>query len=453
MRHCHFVPPFVLQALAERTGDTELADLARSSLRTDERLRAERRQATPSPGGQRVERPHRTIYTADNTGSLPGRQVRAEGQPPVGDPAADEAYDGVGATWTLFHDAYDRDSFDDAGHPLDATVHYERGYANAFWDGRQLVFGDGDGRVFRRFTGSPDVVAHEFTHAVTQHTAGLAYDGQSGALNESVSDVFAALTVQRAMRQTADEASWLIGEQIFAPDVNAVALRSMKAPGTAYDDPRIGRDPQPATIDGYVETEDDNGGVHINSGIPNHAFYLAAAAIGGRAWEHAGAVWHAALTDARVGPRTDFTQWAAATVSAASRLFGESSPVAAAVRDAWSTVGVPPSLGTRTPTPTSGRQAPSGPEPGRGHRVTVRRSGGLTGITLERRIDTATAAGGGRVEQLLRHVPLAAAPTGTPQPDRYVFAIDVDGQTVQVHEPDVGPDLAELIDIVLHGDT
>jgi len=453
MRRCHFVPPFVLQALAEHTDDTELADLARSSLRTDERLRAQRQQATPSPGGQRVERPHRTVYTADGTGSLPGRQVRAEGQPPVGDAAADEAYDGVGATWGLFHDVYDRDSFDDAGHPLDATVHYERRYANAFWDGRQLVFGDGDGRVFRRLTRSPDVVAHEFTHAVTQHTAGLAYSGQSGALNESVSDVFASLTVQRALNQSAEEASWLIGEQVFAPDVNAVALRSMKAPGTAYDDPRIGSDPQPAGMDGYVETDDDNGGVHINSGIPNHAFYLAAAAIGGPAWEHAGAVWYAALIDPRVGPRTDFTAWAAATVSAASRLFGESSAVAAAVRDAWSAVGVPPMLGARATTPSGGEPAPPAPERRRGHRVTVRRTGGLTGITVERRIDTATAVGGGRVEQLLPQVPLGAAATGTPQPDRYVFAIDVDGETVHVHEPDVGPDLAELIDIVLRGDT
>jgi len=453
MSPCRFVPPFVLRALAERTDDTELAGLARGSLRTDERLRAQRQQVTPSPGRERDERPHRTIYTADNTATLPGRQVRAEGQPPVGDAAADEAYDGVGATWTLFHHAYARDSFDDAGHPVDATVHYERRYANAFWDGRQLVFGDGDGRVFQRFTGSADVVAHEFTHAVTQHTASLAYSGQPGALNESVSDVFAALTVQRAMGQPAAEASWLIGEKIFAPDVNAVALRSMKAPGTAYDDPRIGRDPQPATMGGYVETDDDNGGVHINSGIPNHAFYLAATAIGGRAWEQPGAVWYAALTDPRVGPRTDFSQWAAATVSAAARLFGESSAVAGAVRDAWSAVGVRPAPGARAPTPAGGQQAPSAPEPGRGHRVTVRRSGGLTGITLERRIDTATAAGGGRVEQLLRHVPPAAARTGTPQPDRYVFAIDVDGETVQVHEPDVGPDLAELIDIVLHGDT
>ncbi len=450
MDHCRFVPPFVLEALADRTDDTELADLARSSLRTDQRLRAQRQQAAPSRAGQRVETPRRTVYTADNGDSLPGRQLRAEGEPPVGDAAADEAYDGVGVAWTLFHDAYDRDSFDDEGHRLDATVHYERGYANAFWDGRQLVFGDGDGRVFQRFTGSPDVIAHEFTHAVTQYTAGLAYSGQAGALNESMSDVFAALAVQRALGQSADEASWLIGEQIFSPDVDAVALRSMKAPGTAYDDPRIGKDPQPATMAGYVETTDDNGGVHINSGIPNHAFYLAATTVGGPAWEHAGAAWYAALTDPRVGPHTDFAQWASATVAAAARLFGERSATAAAVRDAWSAVGVQP-LAETGPAPTVESQTPS--TGGRGHRVGVRRSGGLTGVTLERRIDTATAAGGDRVEQLLGQVPLGSAAVGEPQPDRFVFAIDVDGETVQVHEPAVGPGLAELIDIVLHGDT
>jgi hypothetical protein len=448
MDTCRFVPPFVLQAL-ERADDAELADLARSSLHTDERLRARRQQAAPSPGGQRVERPRRTVYTADGTSTLPGRVVRAEGQPPVRDPAADEAYDGVGAAWALFHEAYDRDSFDDAGHPLDATVHYERRYANAFWDGHQLVFGDGDGRVFQRFTAAPDVVAHEYTHAVTQFTAGLVYSGQPGALNESISDVFAALSVQRALGQAAEEADWLIGERIFSPGVDAVALRSMKAPGTAYDDPRIGKDPQPATMAGYVETSDDDGGVHINSGIPNHAFYLAATAVGGLAWEHAGAVWYAALTDPRVGPRTDFARWAAATVASAARLFGERSAVAGGVRDAWSAVGVQPET-DRRPSAPAGRPAPV-PSAG-GHQVTVRRSGGVTGVTLERGIDTATAAGGGRVEQLLPQVPLGSATVGAPQPDRYVFAIDVDGETVQVHEPEVGPELAELIDIVLHGD-
>jgi Zn-dependent metalloprotease len=371
MRHCQFVPPFVLEALADRTDDSDLAGLVRSSLQTDAMLRAQRLQAAPPPVDSDVERPRRTVYTADNTGSLPGRRVRSEGDPPTGDAAADEAYDGVGSAWALFHDAYSRDSVDDAGHPLDATVHYERNYPNAFWDGRQLVFGDGDGRVFERFTKAPDVIAHEFTHGVTQHTAALAYSGQSGALNESVSDVFAALTVQRALGQSADEASWLIGEQIFAPGVAADGLRSMKAPGTAYDDPRIGKDPQPATMAGYVETSDDNGGVHINSGIPNHAFYLAATTIGGHAWEQAGTVWYTALTDPRLGEHADFARWAATTVAVADRLFGARSDVAAAVRDAWSAVGVEPA-DLDAPAPAPPAPAPSPPDGrGRGREVTV----------------------------------------------------------------------------------
>ena len=164
-------------------------------------------------------------------------------------------------------------------------MHYGRGYDNAFWDGTQMVFGDGDGTVFNRFTIAVDVIGHELTHGVTEHTAALVYQGQSGALNESISDVFGSLVKQQALGQDAAAADWLIGAGLFTAQVKGVALRSMKAPGTAYDDPQLGKDPQPATMADYVETTDDNGGVHLNSGIPNHAFYLAATAIGGHAWE------------------------------------------------------------------------------------------------------------------------------------------------------------------------
>jgi hypothetical protein len=450
MSSCLFIPPYLLQSLAERTDDPDLAGRARATLDLDTLLREQRRAPGPRPADTSAERPRRTISTADNTERLPGTPLRTEGEPPTGDAAVDEAYDGVGATWTLFQEAYERDSFDDAGHPLDVTVHYGRDYANAFWDGRRLVFGDGDGQVFERFTQAMGVVAHEFTHGVTQHTAGLAYQDQAGALNESASDVFAALTVQRHRDETADQASWLIGEGIFTDAINGVALRSMKAPGTAYDDPRIGTDPQPATMADYVETDDDNGGVHINSGIPNHAFYLAATAIGGRAWEHAGAVWYAALTDPRVGEHADFARWAAVTVAAAERMFADRSGVLAAVRDAWSDVGVEiADLDVPAPPPAGPRPTPPGR---RGHAVAVRRSGGVTGATLERRIDTATTGHGARVEELLEEIPLRSLGSGEPQPDRFVFAIDIDGEMVHVQEPDVTPALAELIDLVLHGD-
>lgn len=139
-----------------------------------------------------------------------------------------------------------------------------------------MVFGDGDGEIFLDFTIPVDVIGHELTHGVTQYTANLTYFGQPGALNESMSDVFGSLIKQYTLGQTAADADWLIGAGLLAPRVTGKALRSMKEPGTAYDDDVLGKDPQPATMDGYVKTGRDNGGVHINSGIPNHAFYLVA---------------------------------------------------------------------------------------------------------------------------------------------------------------------------------
>ncbi len=280
------------------------------------------------------------ISDAAGTQDLPGRVVRREGDPSTQDPAADEAYDGLGATWDLFSAAYGRNSLDGRGLPLLATVHYGRDYDNAFWDGTQMVFGDGDGRYFRRFTLSLDVIGHELTHGVTELTAGLTYRGQSGALNESVSDVFGSLVRQRALGQSAQQADWLIGAELFTDAVHGVALRSMKAPGTAYDDPALGKDPQPAHMDHYVQTSDDNGGVHINSGIPNHAFYLAATAIGGDAWAGAGRIWYAALTGPGISADCDFATFAGLTLAAALAEFGDGSPEVTAVESAWREVGV-----------------------------------------------------------------------------------------------------------------
>ena len=281
----------------------------------------------------------RTISDTHSTEELPGDRVRGEGEDATGDPAADEAYDALGATYALYSEVFARNSVDGKGLPLDATVHYGRQYDNAFWNGERMVFGDGDGEIFTRFTISASVIGHELTHGVTQYSANLTYQGQSGALNESVSDVFGALVEQYAARQSADEASWLIGAGLFTERVQGTALRSMKAPGTAYDDDELGVDPQPATMAGYVTTSDDNGGVHLNSGIPNHAFYLAATQIGGQAWEGAGRVWYDALTT-RVGASDDFAAFARATTASAGDRFGPQSSQADAVAAAWVAVGV-----------------------------------------------------------------------------------------------------------------
>jgi Zn-dependent metalloprotease len=202
-----------------------------------------------------------------------------------------------------------------------------------------MVFGDGDNEIFRRMTASVSVIGHELAHGVTQFTAGLEYQGQSGALNESISDVFGALVEQYARLQTADEATWLIGYGLFTDAVEGNAIRSMKAPGTAYDDDVLGKDPQPDHMDGYITTRDDNGGVHLNSGIPNRAFYLTASAMGGNAWDEAGHIWYDTLTGG-LSSTADFASFARATTDAAAARFGTGSTEHDAVTAAWHTVGV-----------------------------------------------------------------------------------------------------------------
>ncbi len=284
--------------------------------------------------------PDRVISDAQGRTALPGVRVRGEEDPATGDSAVDEAFDGLGATFAFFWDAFERVGIDGVGGSLLATVHYGDRYDNAFWNGERMVFGDGDGEVFTGFTRSLTVIAHELGHGVIESAGGLVYAGQSGALNESIADVFGALTEQHALGQRADEASWLIGEGIFTDAVEGVALRSMSAPGTAYDDDVLGRDPQPGHMRDYVDTAADNGGVHINSGIPNRAFHLAATALGGHAWERAGRIWYQTLTGDAVRPTSDFADFAHATLDTAAHEYGEQSEEVAAVRSAWGDVGV-----------------------------------------------------------------------------------------------------------------
>ena len=349
---CGVVPPYLLEHLAavEDPRFKAAAEAARRSLRLDDPIRSlrfERRtSALPTlpvravPGQAAPGLTTRTISDAGQLQRRPGRTVRTEGQPPVADVAVNEAYTGLGDTHDLYWSRYQRDSIDGRGLPLDATVHYGRDYDNAFWDGERMVFGDGDGEVFNRFTISLSVIAHELTHGVTQYSANLAYQGQSGALNESVSDVFGALVEQYAAGQDTRSASWLIGAGLFTEQVQGQALRSMKAPGTAYDDDVLGTDPQPASMDGYIETEDDNGGVHLNSGIPNRAFYLVAEALGGNAWEAPGQIWYDTLTGPHLTENADFATFATATATAAIARYGEGSAEHSAVLAGWNEVGV-----------------------------------------------------------------------------------------------------------------
>lgn len=281
----------------------------------------------------------RKIYDAEESMSLQSKLVRSEGDDPHSDEAVNEAYDGAGDVYKLFWEEFERDSLDGKGLPLISSVHVRRKYNNAFWNGSQMAYGDGDGKIFVRFTQSLAVIGHELSHGVVQFSGGLNYVNQSGALNEHVADVFGCLSEQYKHNQTADQADWLVGKEILAPGMNGKALRSMKAPGTAYNDPKIGKDPQPDHMDRYVNTSRDNGGVHINSGIPNKAFYLLSVDLGGHAWKKAGKIWYTALQELQ-NPDATFSEWAKLTHKVAGRLFGEDSDEAKATQKAWRGVGL-----------------------------------------------------------------------------------------------------------------
>ena len=339
---CSILPPHVLKEMAYRGNRAQKAFALQTLIQTEQfwGLRAGL-GILPSLTAVAVSGKRRKIYNAGHQSVLPGRLVRQEGDKKSRDIAVNEAYDGSGEHYNFFKKVYGRDSLDGKGFQLDSTVHYGRHYDNAFWNGSQMIYGDGDGDLFDRFTKCLDVVGHELTHGIVQFEAGLAYSGQSGALNESFADVFGSLLKQYKKRQNAEEADWLIGEGLFKPKVHGKALRSMKEPGTAYDDPGLGKDPQPAHMKNYSDTEDDNGGVHINSGIPSRAFYEAAVRIGGYAWEKAGRIWYVALRD-RLKTHSNFNDAARLTFSVAGELFGRSGKEQKAVREAWNIVGIKP---------------------------------------------------------------------------------------------------------------
>jgi Zn-dependent metalloprotease len=297
--------------------------------------------ASPSPTGRR----HRLVYDARKKDSLPGKLVRSEGDAKVADTAVNEAYDFSGDTFDFYLERFGRNSLDDAGMTLTSSVHVgeadgsdrHQPMNNAFWDGSQMAYGDGDGVVFQCFTKSLDVVAHELTHGVQSFASNLLYRGQSGALNEHFSDVFGVLVRQWRRGETAEKANWLVGREVLVPAATRRGIRDMEHPGTAYrDDPVLGSDPQPDHMNRLYEGAADSGGVHINSGIPNRAFVLVAQALGGPAWETPGAIWYDAML--QLSRTSRFADLARITAQVAGDRFGAAARKA--VRAAWKKVGL-----------------------------------------------------------------------------------------------------------------
>ncbi len=326
------IPPYLLRELSRRNPTNP--DFMNTIIKT--------RDLPPCEGSCAGDA-KREVYDAKGKEDLPGDKVRVEGQKPTGDKEVDDAYEFTGAVRDYFKAVHGRNSIDGKGMKLISTVNYGDNYENAFWNGKQMTYGrPGKDSPFKTFV-LLDVAGHEIAHGVTEKVSNMEYYGQSGALNESMSDVFGELIQQRAKNIKAKDADWVIGDGLWKDNVKGAGLRNMLKPGTAYDDPAIGKDPQPAHMKDYVKTEGDNGGVHYNSGIPNRAFAEFAVAVGGNAWDKPGQIWYEALQHA--GSNPSFAQFAYQTIEAAKKL-GHTAEVAK-LQKAWEDVGVTPSKETK----------------------------------------------------------------------------------------------------------
>lgn len=347
-RHpCHcIVPPYMLEKLTQSSDvnirASALEALTFSSIALGARnVRAEApmMSAIPSIAGARERR----VYDANHRPYyyLPGELKRAEGDAATNDVAVDEAYDYSGVVYDFYKKVFHRNSLDGRGMALVSSVHVGNRFNNAFWNGEQMAYGDGDTQIFGRFTQSLEVVAHELTHGVVTHTSNLEYINESGALNEHFADVFGVLVKQWHQNQDVNAADWLVGAGIMVPAEDrptTFALRTFEDKLAYENDPYLGDDPQPKHMKNKYTGTADYGGVHINSGIPNHAFFLAAKQIGGNAWERVGRIWFDAMR--ALNPLSQFQDAVNATDAAAHQRFGAGSLEQAAVADAWKQVGL-----------------------------------------------------------------------------------------------------------------
>lgn len=240
----------------------------------------------------------------------------------------------AGVVYDFYKNLFGRTSLDNNGMNLTSTVHYANKYNNAFWDGSQMVYGDGDGTTFTYLSGDLDVVGHEMTHGVTERTADLNYENQSGALNESMSDVLGVLietydkyNVKNSGTWKFNSADWVVGDSVYTPKISGDALRSLADP-TLYD--------QPDNLSNYVNTSSDNGGVHTNSGIPNKAAYLVAKSIGN---EKTAKIYYRALTE-YMSSTTNFSGAKDALAQATTDLYGSNSNEVNSIDSAFAAVGI-----------------------------------------------------------------------------------------------------------------
>ena len=341
-RYCTIVPQSVLLKLSK---DTRFSDDVRQGLvntaRLDNETRKVREQARKltrtslaiSPTlATLAPAPSVLVYDCKNTQVLPGTPVSN----PAGstDPTVKRAFETTTAVADFYQQLFGRNSIDDAGMSLLSSVHYGMNYNNAFWNGFQMTYGDGDGAIFVDFTKGDDVVCHELTHGVTQFSLQLTYSNEPGGLNESMSDVFGVMFNQWRASDGAKPPSWLVGEDVMGPqaiDKGYACLRDMAKPGANHC-----LAPQPDHYKQYVPGMDP----HESSGIPNLAFYKIATAIGGDSWDKPGQIWYRALSGFGPSPNMKMKKFANRTRTVAAQLFPGNQAIAKAVDTGWKQVGL-----------------------------------------------------------------------------------------------------------------
>ncbi|MBS0434993.1 MAG: M4 family metallopeptidase [Proteobacteria bacterium] len=339
---CCIVPKDVLERFsADRKLSAELRKAAADSARLSDSMRSLRERQceltglTRSAGAHLVElaaKPEITVFDCKHTQTLPGAQVKKPGASKDG--SARRASVETTAVAKFYQSVFGRNSVDDAGMTLMSSIHYGKSYNNAMWNGSQMVYGDGDGKLFVDFTRGNDVIGHELTHGVTQHSLQLGYSGDAGGLNESMSDCFGSMFRQWQAGQDAKAADWLIGADILGPTAKArgyTCLRNMVNPAD-----KSALAPQPAKYSQLKPGMDP----HYSSGPPNLAFATACLALGGRSWERIGQLWYAALTTSGAHPSMTMPQFAARTRQIAAQRYPGEPKVAAAVDAGWKKVGL-----------------------------------------------------------------------------------------------------------------
>lgn len=341
---CFIIPQKVLIKLSK---DKSLSEQTRESILKTLQFESEWRQARKinslmSISAQKnlpsslkkhpILSPSVEIYSCNHYITLPGTLIRNPNDST--DLTCTQAFKETTAVVEFYNSVFGRNSIDDAGMTLNSSIHYGDDYNNAFWNGYQMTYGDGDGEIFLDFTKSIDVICHELTHGITQYTLGLNYEDQPGGLNESISDVFGSMFRQWRLQQNVNQADWLIGKEIMGPDATTkgyTCLRDLSNPAAKHC-----LSPQPIKFSQYHNGMDP----HDSSGIPNFAFYNAALAIGGNSWEVAGKIWYKTLTEYGPAPNMTMKQFANHTRMLASSLYPSKTMIQDAVDYAWKRVGL-----------------------------------------------------------------------------------------------------------------